>query len=351
MYVFVSMLVIGQHIILPIIYATILAISISPMVDLLVKKKVNHALAIGGILMVSVFLVGTLVILITSQTSLLCDAWPQLTGKLDELYNKSVLWISNYSNISVPKINEWLDDGKTELMNNKGAAIGMTMTTISGIMSAALLTPVYIFMILFYQPHLIKFVHKIFGDGHNKRVSEVLSQTKSIIQNYLAGLFTEFIIILVLNSIGLLMLGIDYAILLGVVGALLNVIPYVGGIIGVALFIIIAGVTKPPIYVLYVIILYTIIQLIDNHYIVPKIIGSKVKLNALVSLIAVLVGEALWGIPGMFLSIPLTAIIKLILDRVESLKPLGFLLGDTSTPMLKINLKEISKIIPNIINP
>ena len=98
-----------------------------------------------------------------------------------------------------------------------------------------------------------------------------------------------------------------------------------------------ALITKAPVYVLYVVILYSIIQFIDNHYIVPKIIGSKVKLNAYVALIAVIAGAALWGIAGMFISIPLTAIIKLICDHIDSLKPWGFLLGDENSHTTKIN--------------
>jgi predicted PurR-regulated permease PerM len=136
-----------------------------------------------------------------------------------------------------------------------------------------------------------------------------------------------------------LVLGMQYAILLGILGALLNIIPYLGGIIAMALFAAIALVTKSPVYVLYVITLYSLIQFIDNNYIVPKIVGSKVKLNALISIVVVIAGAALWGIPGMFLSIPLTAVVKLILDRIEPWKPWGFLLGDTMPPLVKLDLK------------
>jgi predicted PurR-regulated permease PerM len=139
-----------------------------------------------------------------------------------------------------------------------------------------------------------------------------------------------------------LILGIDYAILLGVIGALLNVIPYIGGLVSVALPMMVALVTKSSAwYAIYVMAIYYFIQLIDNNYIVPKIVASKVRINALFSIIAVIVGNALWGIPGMFLSIPLLAIIKLIFDHIESLKPWGFLLGDTMPPLLVI--KQIFK--------
>ena len=126
------------------------------------------------------------------------------------------------------------------------------------------------------------------------------------------------------------MLGINYAVLFGILGALLNIIPYIGGLIALILFSVIALVTKEPIYVVYVIGLYTIIQFVDNNYIVPKVVGSKVKLNALVSLLAVIAGAALWGIPGMFLSIPIVAILKLLFDRIDSLKPWGFLMGEVT---------------------
>jgi predicted PurR-regulated permease PerM len=91
-------------------------------------------------------------------------------------------------------------------------------------------------------------------------------------------------------------------------------------------------------YALYVLIAYYIIQLIDNHYISPYIVASKVKINALFSVIVVLVGNAIWGIPGMFLAVPVLAIVKLICDHIEPLKPIGFLLGDTMPPLLKIEL-------------
>ena len=141
----------------------------------------------------------------------------------------------------------------------------------------------------------------------------------------------------VLNTTALLILGIPYAILLGIISALLNVIPYIGGIVGVALPMIVALATKSTgWYAIYVLAIFYFIQLVDNNYIVPKIVASKVKLNALFSIIVVFVGNALWGIPGMFLSIPLLAIVKLICDNIEPLKPWGFLLGDTMPPLIKI---------------
>jgi predicted PurR-regulated permease PerM len=137
------------------------------------------------------------------------------------------------------------------------------------------------------------------------------------------------------------LLGIDYAIILGITGAILNIIPYVGGVIAIALPMIIAFVTKDSIsYPILVFFVYIFIQFIDNHFIIPKIVASRVQINALISVIVVLIGSALWGIPGMFLSIPLTAIIKVIFDHIEPLKPWGYLLGNVVPTASKFSFNK-----------
>jgi predicted PurR-regulated permease PerM len=192
-------------------------------------------------------------------------------------------------------------------------------------------------MLLFYHPILIEFIHRLFSSDQQGKVSELISKTRTLIQQYLAGLIIEAGIVAVLNTAALLILGIEYALLLGILGALLNIIPYIGGLVAVAMPMIVALITKDSAwYPVYVLIVYYTIQLIDNNYIVPKVVASKVKLNALFSLIAVFVGGAIWGVPGMFISIPLLAIVKLVCDNIDPLKPWGFLLGDTKPPIISI---------------
>jgi predicted PurR-regulated permease PerM len=200
----------------------------------------------------------------------------------------------------------------------------------------AFLVPIYVFMILFYQPLLMDFIHKVFGKRHRRKVGVIAVQIKTVIQRYLNGLLIEAVIVGVLGAAALLILGIEYAILLGILGAVLNVIPYIGGIVAAALPMMVALATKSPWFALYVLIIHIVIQIIDNNVIVPIIVASKVKINALFSVVVVIAGSAFWGLPGMFLSIPLLAIVKLVCDHIDPLKPWGFLLGDTLPPILKI---------------
>lgn len=343
LFIFVNTLMLAKGIIIPIIYAITFSIVLSPSINYLVKKKLNRAFAIGIVLFITLLILAGFIVLLASQASRFSDALPQLSQKLQALVNQIVTWGSIYFELPVAKINEWIKKGEAEAMSNASTVIGTTLTTVSGVLATIFLIPVYIAMMLYYKPLLVTFIHKLFGSSNDLDVSEVLIEIKNIIQSYLVGLFSELAIIAVLNSIGLLILGIDYAILLGISGAMLNIIPYLGGAITMIIFAIIALITKPPIYILYVVAVYAFIQFIDNNYLVPKIVGSKVKLNALISVLIVILGAALWGLHGMFLSIPLTAIIKLIFDRVESLKPWGFLLGDSADYTTISEIKAITK--------
>lgn len=338
-YFLISILYIGQGIILPLIYAAIIATLASPVVDFLVKRKLKRALAVSVVLFVALLLAAGVIALTISQAGMLNHAWPMLLSKYHDLLSRCTILSSQYFNISAEKIDGYIDAEMTDLKMHSNAFIGNSLGTMGGAFIALTLTPVYIFMILYYQQHLLEFIHKLFNANNDEKLSEILGETKSIIHGYLRGLFIEFIIISTLNTIGLIIMGVHYSVLLGMLAALLNVIPLIGGIIGIAVFIAIVLIVKSPIYVVYVVVMYTVIQFIDNHYIIPKIVGSKVKLNALVCVIAVIAGDTLWGIPGMFLAIPLTAIIKLVLDHVDNLKPWGFMLGDVVSPHTKMKFK------------
>jgi predicted PurR-regulated permease PerM len=336
-------LYIGQRIILPIIYALIFAILLNPVVNFLHRHNINRVIAILLSILAAIIFTGGVVYFIGMEISQLKETFPALQQKIDLMVNDLAHWSagkfsSNPENI----ISSW-EKLKTQGIHISGALIGRTLLTVTGILTIVFLIPVYVFMFLFYKPLLLEFIGMLFHKEKQEMVADVLLQTRTLIQSYLIGLLIEALIIATLNSIALLILGIQYAVLLGVIGAIVNVIPYIGGILAILFPVIMAIATKSPVYALWVVASYIVIQFIDNHYIIPKIVASKVKINALISIIVVLIGGALWGVPGMFLSIPLTALIKVVLDRVEPLKPLGFLLGDTMPRSKKVTSRMKKK--------
>lgn len=327
--VFIGSLYVLQALILPLIFSMLIAIVLNPLVSFFVRLKINRIVAIVMSIVIAFLIIAGVSILLITQVSQFSESLPGMVDKISEMLNQITAWVSARFNIDPQNIQNWISNTKENLLKNSSSAIGLTLISVGSVLMVIVLVPVYVFLLLLYKAHLLQFIYSVVGSKHRLEVSEITGQTQTIVQHYLIGLLIEMVILAVLNSVGLLILGIDFAIMLGIIGALINVIPYLGGIVAVALPMLMALATKSPVYALYVLAIYYFIQLIDNNYIVPKIVASKVKINALFSIIIVLAGNALWGIPGMFLSIPLLAIVKLIFDHIEPLKPWGVLLGDS----------------------
>jgi predicted PurR-regulated permease PerM len=328
---FFFILWIGQDIITPLVFATILAIVLNPVVNLLSAKGVNRVLSIAIAITLAMALLGCLIWFISAQVAHFSDSFPALKEKSKGLYEDAVRWAADLTNMKRSAIRAWVTNAQTQVTKNGSMLLGSTLTTIGGVFAFVFLLPVYIFLILFYKPLLLEFIAKLFPRARHAMVADVLVQTRSLVQSYLVGLLLEALIV-----------GIEYAILFGVIGALLNMIPYIGGLVAISLPMLMAVATKSPSAALLVLVVYLVVQFVDNNFIVPRVVASRVQVNALVSIVVVLFGGALWGIAGMFLAIPLTAIVKVVCDRVESLKPFGYLLGDDQ-PHMASSLLSLSK--------
>lgn len=348
LFLFTSMLYIAQDIIVPLIFSVMIAVLLYPIVNFFVRMKINRVIAILFTLLLTILITASLTVLIVRQASIFIDSWPIMVEKFTVTLNEFTHWASRYFDLNQWKVNRWIKTTQADSLTMSGAEVGKTMFFVGNGLMVMLLVPVYVFLLLYYNRLIIEFIHRVFVSSDQNQISKIISETKIVIQRYLAGLVIEAIIVAILNITALFALGIEYAILLGILGALLNVIPYIGGLVAVALPMAVALATKDTgMYALYVLAIYYIIQLVDNNIIVPLIVSSKVRINALFAIIVVFAGNALWGISGMFLSIPLLAIIKVICDHIEPLKPWGFLLGDTIPTTSKISpiLKKIKKKI------
>jgi len=315
-----------KGILAPIAFAFIIAILLNPMVSKLQQKGIHKVVAIFLSLLLALLVVGGILYFISSQIMNFGENLPQLKIKFNEHFVHFQQWVSNNFNFSIQKQQKVIDDMLKSGQSLLGSALGGAVGTLGLIF----LLPIYTFLLLFYKTLIVNFFHEVFAEENTQKVSEVLVETKSAIQSYMVGLLMEALVVAVMNSVALMLLGVDYAILLGVIGALLNMLPYIGGIVAIALPVIIASVTKDGFTTqLGVIGAYTLIQFIDNNFLVPFLVSSRVKINAFFSIVVVLLGAALWGIAGMFLSIPFVAILKIIFDRLPDMKPWGKLLGDT----------------------
>ncbi|MEO7312757.1 MAG: AI-2E family transporter [Chitinophagaceae bacterium] len=314
-----------RAIIAPIAFSVVIAILLNPIVNFLCKRKLNRGFSVFIALLIAIGVFGGIMYFISSELVKFTDNMVALKGKFNEHIHSIQTWIAAKFKISVGKQQQTLG----EAMSNSKALLG---TAVGGVFSAIgffVLVPVYTFMLLYFKTLFLNFFYESFPQENTDKVSEVFTETKKSIQSYMVGLLLEALVVAVLNSTALLLLGVDYAILLGVIGALLNILPYIGGLIAILLPVILSTVTQDSLSVpLLIIICYIVIQFVDNHFLVPFLVSSRVRINAFFSIVIVLLGGALWGVSGMFLSIPFVAILKIIFDRVPELKPWGKLLGD-----------------------
>jgi predicted PurR-regulated permease PerM len=325
MVILLYMLFVIKSILVPLAFAIMIAILLNPLVNKLQQKKIPKIAAILIALILAILFVAGLMVFISSQIVKFSNNMTMLGTKFSALFNDLQLWLQYHYSFSLEKQKQMI----AEAGDNLKPLITQTLGTVLGTISTIVLLPVYIFLLLFYKTLILNFLYEIFAEKNSDHVGIVLSQTKAAIQSYMFGLLLEGIIVAIMNSAALMILGVQYAVIIGVIGAILNVLPYIGGLIAIALPILITTVTREGYSTqLGIIACYLVIQLIDNNILVPRIVSSKVKINALVSLVIVLLGGAIWGVSGMFLSIPFVAVLKIIFDRVDGLKPWGKLLGD-----------------------
>jgi predicted PurR-regulated permease PerM len=344
--IFFYIVYIGQAILLPLVFSAILALVLHPVAKKLEKKKCPRLLSSLICVLIALLFVGLIIYLLTTQLVSFTDALPALQQKLIDYFVQLQQYLDTKFNLSTTNPLAWLNKNIENIIRNSGDFITGTLGWFTNTAVVLSLVPIYIFLWLFYRGLLVNFLIEVFTSDKNNRVNHIIFDIKEVLQKYIQGLLIECGIVGLLQGIALAVIGIDYAILFGVLGGLLNVIPYIGSIVSVLLPLLLALVTTDNFtYPIAVIVCYIVIQFIDNNFLVPYIVASNVKINAIISLVAVLFGEAISGVPGMFLAIPAVAILKIIFDSIPSLNPWGRLLGDE----LPGSKKKVKKPLPLVL--
>jgi predicted PurR-regulated permease PerM len=317
----------GEQILVPLGFSFLFAVLLRPLEAAILRLHIPRVIAILLVILIALLVVAGIIVFISSQIASLMSDIPQVKKNLEDLYRQSQIWIGHTFHLTATQQDNLFEKAKTETVNNLGA-VG-TFNVITTSVATITLIPVYVFLFMYYRTLLLRFVIQIFAEEHGPKVEEIIREIRYVVQHYITGLLTETTIVAILNTLGLFLIGAPYAVLLGLVGAILNLIPYIGGLLAIILTALLTFTNTGSVEVMtWSIIVYLGVQFIDNNFLVPYIIGSRVKLNALISIIGVLLGGALCGIGGMFLSIPIIAICKVIFDRIDELKPYGALLGD-----------------------
>ncbi|PZR30789.1 MAG: AI-2E family transporter [Azospira oryzae] len=324
------LLILGKEALSPMVFSCLFSILLLPLCNFFERKfKFPRSLASLISVIILITAISSILYLVGSQLKRLYSDWPQFESQVETSIDTLQDWISKTFNIAQKKQNKYVDTATSKIISSGTEVVGATVLSLSSILLFMVFTFIYTFFFLLYRRLIMKFLISVFLDENKNLVHDIMEQIQYIIRKYIVGLLMEMGIVATGVSLTFWIIGVHYAILLGLITGLFNIIPYIGIFTALIISCIITFATATAVSkVFLVMIVLVITHLIDSNIILPLVVGSKVRINALITVMGVIFGEMIWGVTGMFLSIPIIAVMKIIFDRIESLKPWGIILGD-----------------------
>ena len=324
-----AIIILGQSVIMPLLMAFFISIVLLPPFRWLMKHKVPESLSIVFCIIGFIMLIAAVAFFLSWQIGGFVSDIDTIKKNLSIHWDNLSKWISSKTHYSVEQQLGIIKQQSSKLGSNITGQIQGALASLSGIFIFLGLLPIYIFLIMFYRNLLLRFVYMWFAEDHHSKVEEALRETEVMVKFYLVGLAIQIAYLTVLLSVILMLFGIKHAILIGVTFAILNLIPYLGALIGNLIGVILTLTTSQEMWQIWAVLgTIAFVQFLDNNILMPRIVGSKVKVNALASIVGIVIGGTMAGISGMFLSIPLMALLKIVFDKTEHLRQWGVLLGD-----------------------
>ena len=339
--------IIGKELISPLIFGLMLALMIKPVVNFWAKYIRSAVLSVIFTFLVIILPLIGVSYLIGWQSASIYSQMPSISKKVEDGLGDTFRWMDKKfklkrgesEDIVMESLEEIKGSGGGKSINKpttkseakaqqSGKVIGTGVRISSSFLTGFLITLVYTFLLLLYRSAISKFFLVQFGRDIRHHAYNYLLDVQQVTQNYLYGLLKLMLILGTLNSLGLWAIGLEYAFFFGFLAAFLAIIPYVGTIIGGILpFAYSLATTDEWWQPVSVIVLFSFIQLIDGNFITPKVAGSSLKLNPLVSIFILFAGGLIWGIAGMVLALPLMAIFKTTCYYIPFLRPVSLLLS------------------------
>jgi predicted PurR-regulated permease PerM len=325
----VYVMIIGQFILVPLIFAALLSIMVQPICGFLeryIKRKVPVIFL--AFLVVLIPLVG-IIMFFSYQLGDVIQNMPAITDRLQQASELFFVWLESNFGITKAQSWDWLRSNFSNVLDAPFKFFKGGLTSGTAFLINLLMVLIFMFFFLLYRKGIKNFLLIQFKAQNREKGKEILLQIQKVVSHYLYGLLTVIVILAILNSIGLLIIGVDYAVFWASLAAFLSIIPYIGTTIGGLLpfmySVATADVWWQP---LAVVALYFSVQQIEGNLITPYVVGSNVKINPLIAIISLLVGGVIWGVAGIVLAIPIAAIFKLVFDNIDALKPLGAVMSN-----------------------
>ena len=325
-----------QSILVPILFAIILAATLYPLCNLLERARFSRAMASLSSLLAAVMLFAGLGYLFVSQTINIGRDASDIVDKIQQVMIRGEEWLGETFGLSKTDITKRIQDQINKSSPEIGTAIGGFFGSVGSIFSMGILVPLMIFFFLYYRDFFREFFVKACYTASREKVESTLSKIYTALKNYLGGMVSVMGIVAVLNAVGLMVIGIEYAWFFGILASLLMLLPYIGIAIGSVLPALFALATKDSYwYAVAVVGWFQVVQILEGNLITPNIVGGKISLNPLVSILSIFFFSMLFGFAGLILALPLMAILKVLFDAIPQLRPYGFLFSEPEKKYLQ----------------
>ena len=326
------LLIIGQTILAPLAFGALFAFMLKPVADFYEKYIKWQIPAIVLTMLSATIPVLIIIMLFSSQLVDVFEDMPSIEKKLNAGLNSLEGWVRQTFGLTRREADELISEQTSKLVDAPISFLSGGLVSSTTFLTGFFLTGIYVFLFLLYRSAFKHFFLMQSNWNHRGKVRDILKRVQAVVQQYLYGLLIVMLILGTLNSLGLWVIGIKHALFWGFLAAFLAIIPYIGTFIGGLLPFLYALATADYSWQpLAVIILFSIIQFIEGNLITPNVVGSSVKINPLAAILALLVGNAFWGIAGMVLALPAVAVIKELMKQIDFLRPVSLLMSDELT--------------------
>ncbi len=328
--VIIAIAIVAKAILIPLVFAIILSLVTLPFVKKLESWRIPRIVSVITVVFIcTVMALGFAAFMAYEMQNFLSDI-PNLKSYFSQAADNLMQQVRELLNMTPKEQEELIENNKSNIMAPAGEVFKTALSTTYEALFTIALIPIYMVFLMYYRDKWKHFLVSVFEQyTKTEKVESAVSEVMTVSRQYIKGVLLVVLILAVLNSIGLLLLGIKYAIIIGIFSATMNIIPYLGNVVGCAIPTAIALATKDSMwYPMGVVVMYVIIQVIEGNLITPNIVGSQVNVNPFIAVIALFVGGLIWGIAGIILAIPVTAILRVIFSHSRTFKPLGILLSE-----------------------
>lgn len=324
----VAVLYFGKALFIPLAFSLLIALILYPFCKWLEKHKWPRSIAITVSLMIVILLFNAILWLLLWQLNYLKNDLPVLLQKIQLALQQLQQWVNDKVGVAFNLETGWMENAARNSGGNIGSVIQTAFKSMGGLLFSLFLIPVFTALFLYHREQFVQFLKALIPEKYHQRLHTILHEASYAYNKYIIGLIKVYLIVGTLNSIGLLLLGVEHAILFGMLTAFMTMIPYVGIIISSLLPITVAWVTTDSLlYPLGVVGIFAFVQYLENSVIFPKVVGQQLNVSTWAILVALMAGGMIWGVSGMVLFMPFVAILKIISGHIEEWRPLNILLS------------------------